>query len=139
MSINYAKILSTTSKQLEQDEGFRSKPYQDHLGHWTIGHGFTSLRENESRLVLQMKIMRIVSILNRRVKWFEDADPVVQQVLAEMCFQVGLFGLLGFKKTLRYLSEKQYNQAADEMLDSLWARQTPNRAKRASDRIRNLG
>jgi lysozyme len=55
-----------------------------------------------------------------------------------MCYQLGLSGFSKFKKTIYYLETQQYDEAADEMLDSLWAKQTPNRAKELSNIIRSL-
>ena len=51
---------------------------------------------------------------------------------------MGAFGVSKFKGMLKALSEKDYKRASYEMLDSLWARQTPNRAKRMSERMANI-
>ena len=55
-----------------------------------------------------------------------------------MCYQLGVTGVSKFKKTLAYLENFEYRMASKEMLDSRWARQTPNRAKRLSDIIGEL-
>ena len=55
-----------------------------------------------------------------------------------MCYQLGLSGFSKFKKTIYYLETEQYEEASIEMLDSLWAKQTPNRAKELSAEIASL-
>jgi len=59
-----------------------------------------------------------------------------QNALANMAFQLGLDKLLKFKKTLDLLKTGRWDDAANEALDSDWARQVPNRAKRVTDMIR---
>ena len=55
-----------------------------------------------------------------------------------MCYQLGLRGFSKFKKTIYYLETEQYDEASIEMLDSLWAKQTPGRAKELSKYISSL-
>ena len=62
-----------------------------------------------------------------------------KDVLYEMCYQMGVSGVSKFKKTLLYLENKEFRMASKEMLDSRWARQTPNRAKKLSNIIGGLG
>ena len=61
----------------------------------------------------------------------------VQEVILNMCYQLGVTGTSKFRKAISALQEGDWEDAANEMLDSLWARQTPNRAKELSDIIRN--
>ena len=68
----------------------------------------------------------------------EDAPPLLRQLLAEMVFQMGATGTAKFKDTIALLKEKRYEEASVELLDSDWAKQTPARAQRASDRMRTL-
>ena len=55
-----------------------------------------------------------------------------------MCYQLGISGFSKFKKTIYLLETEQYEEASVEMLDSLWAKQTPRRAKELSEVIRSL-
>ncbi|WP_376787674.1 hypothetical protein [Klebsiella aerogenes] len=64
-------------------------------------------------------------------------DEVRRAALVNMVFQLGATGVLGFKKMLQYLNNREYSLAADEALDSKWAVQTPARAKRVTEVIRN--
>ena len=61
----------------------------------------------------------------------------VQEVVLNMCYQLGITGVSKFRKAISALQEGEWQEAADEMLDSLWARQTPNRAEELSNIVRN--
>ena len=61
----------------------------------------------------------------------------VQEVVINMCYQLGVNGVSKFRKAISAMQEGDWEEAANEMLDSLWARQTPNRAKELSDIVRN--
>ena len=67
-----------------------------------------------------------------------NIDETARNIVVEMVYQMGAFGVSKFKGMLKALSEKDYKRASYEMLDSLWARQTPNRAKRMSERMANI-
>ena len=56
-----------------------------------------------------------------------------------MCYQLGLGGFSKFKKTISYLEKENYLEASKEMLDSKWAKQTPNRAKKLSEIVKSAG
>ena len=67
-----------------------------------------------------------------KLPWFNELDDVRKRVLIDMAFNLGLYGLLEFKNTLRYVSEGKYSQASRNMLLSLWADQVGQRAKTLS-------
>jgi len=60
----------------------------------------------------------------------------IKDVVLEMCYQLGVGGFSKFRKTISYLQNKQFKDASEEMLDSLWAKQTPNRAKALSNIVK---
>jgi len=125
--------------QLLLDEGFESKPYQDTLGVWTIGHSLTFLTEEESRTIVEVfRLPAIQHALFKRQPWIKGAHPVVQMVLINMAYQLGVEGVSAFKKTILALRNEDYATAGDEMVDSKWFKQTPNRAQRLINRIRGL-
>ena len=70
--------------------------------------------------------------------WFENIDNIAKSVVVNMCYQLGLRGFSQFKKTIYYLETEQYEEASMEMLDSLWAKQTPNRANELSELMSTL-
>lgn len=128
------------TRQLRGDEGVRSTVYKDHLGYDTIGVGRlvdsrkpgAGLKGHEIDYLLRNDIDERIEALTRRLPWFQDLDDARKGVLLNMSFQMGVDGLLGFKNTLAMVERGDYAGAAKGMLNSLWARQTPERAKRMS-------
>ena len=70
-----------------------------------------------------------------RFGWFYNAPDPIKDAVTDMCYQMGVSGFSKFKKTIYYLETEQYEEASTECLDSLWAKQTPNRAKEVSEAI----
>jgi lysozyme len=130
-------------RQLKGDEGVVPHAYQDHLGFWTIGVGRLidkrkggGLRPDEITYLLNNDIDDRTNELNRRLPWFQNLDDARKGVLVNMSFQMGVDGLMGFKNTLKLVEQGKYENAAHAMLQSLWAKQTPERAKRMSEQMR---
>ena len=121
------------------NEGFRRKPYQCSEGVWTIGHGLTWLTEEESLHILAGRISKLHLDLLDTLGWYKDMPPEVQGVIIEMCYQMGFSGFKKFKKAISNMQDKNWKGASEEMLDSRWAKQTPNRARRLSDIVREHG
>ena len=121
------------------NEGFRSKPYQCSENVWTIGHGLTWLTEEESLHILTGRISQLHLKLLDDLDWYKDMPPEVQGILIEMVYQIGFSGVMKFRKMIANMQGKNWKGAADEMLDSLWARQTPSRANRLADIVREHG
>ena len=135
--------VTNLEEQLRFDEGEKLTAYQDHLGFWTIGIGRLidarkggGITKEESSYLLNNDIRRKTAELKAAIPWFGKLDEVRQGVLLNMAFQMGTEGLLKFKNTLRMVESGQYDAAASGMLESLWARQTPERAKRLSEQMR---
>lgn len=132
------------TRQLRGDEGVEPHAYQDHLGFWTIGVGRlidkrksgSGLRPSEIDMLLQNDIDDRIEALTRRLQWFQDLDDARRGALLNMSFQLGVDGLLGFKNTLRMIERGDYSAAAEGMLNSLWARQTPERAARMAQQMK---
>ena len=120
-------------------EGFRDRVYKATLGIDTIGYGFAIkdlvLDEDISEMILERKLEALIERVNKRFNFVKCLPDEAQEVIYEMCYQLGVTGVSKFKKTLLYLENEEFNMASKEMLDSKWARQTPNRAKRLSDII----
>ena len=128
--------------EIKVHEGFRDKVYKCSEGFDTIGYGFAIkdlvLDEDIADLILQRKLEDLQESIKRKFDWFKESPNEVQDVVSNMCYQIGLSGFSKFKKTIYYLETEQYEEASEEMLDSLWARQTPNRAKELSKIIGSL-
>ena len=131
-------------RQLVGYEGVRKTAYRDHLGYLTIGVGRliddrkpgAGLRGHEIDYLLRSDIDERIEELTRRLPWFQDLDDARKGVLLNMAFQMGVDGLLGFRNTLAMVERGDYEVASKGMLNSLWAEQTPERAKRMSEQMR---
>ena len=88
--------------------------------------------------ILMRKIHKLEERISERFDWFLNSPKDVKSVIVNMCYQLGLSGFSKFKKTIYFLETEQYVEASFEMLDSLWAKQTPNRAKELSETLRNI-
>lgn len=133
------------AQQLLIDEGMRLHAYQDSLGFWTIGVGRLidqrkggGITEAEAMGLLDNDIKSFWGQLVVKLPWVMQAPEAVQEVLVNLCFNLGLAGLLGFKQTLALLQAKEYDDAAREMLDSAWAKQVGQRVVRLAEQIANL-
>ena len=135
-------MTSHLLKAVKLSEGFRDRVYKDTLGIDTIGYGFAIkdlvLDEDIAEMILRRKLDSLIDRVNKKFKFVKDLPTAGQDVMYEMCYQMGLSGVSKFKKTLLYLENNEFRMASKEMLDSRWARQTPNRAKRLSDIIGEL-
>ena len=123
-------------------EGFRDKVYKCTEGYDTIGYGFAVkdlvLDEDICDMILERKLKSLIERVHKKFPFVEDLPEEAQEVVYEMCYQLGLGGFSKFKKTIQFLRLGNYKVCADEMLDSRWARQTPNRAQRLSNIIREI-
>lgn len=113
-------------------EGYNNHPYIDSVGKLTIGYG-RNLADNgisheEAELMLSNDVIRCIEELSH-YPWYQDKPSHVQDALVNMCFNLGINRLLGFKKMLQALLNKDYTKAALEALDSKWALQVGQRAK----------
>lgn len=137
-------LTDQVAADLRSDEGWRESVYQDHLGYWTIGYGFLVDKRKQGRLPqevadywLAYEIDRVDVRLSVALPWYEGAPSVIQRALINMAYQLGVSGLLRFRRTLDLIAAGKYLDAADEALRSRWAEQTPKRARRVTDWIRS--
>ena len=128
-------------EKIKHHEGFVGHVYKCTEGFDTIGYGFAikdlEMPEHIAEELLILKLEKLQKNANSRFKWLEDMPQEVQEVVINMCYQLGIRGVSKFRKAISAMQEGDWEEAADEMLDSLWARQTPNRAKELSDIVRN--
>ena len=127
-------------EKIKHHEGFVEHVYDDSLGIPTIGYGFAIkdlvLDEDIAEEILIRKLEKLKRNATSRFKWLEDMPIEVQEVVLNMCYQLGITGVSKFRKAISAMQEGEWSEAADEMLDSLWAKQTPNRAKELAEAIR---
>ena len=128
---------------IKKHEGYVGIVYKDSLGIDTIGYGFAikdlELDEDVCEIILKRKLNTLTDIVLLKFSWFKYMPQEIKDIVIEMCYQLGVTGFSKFKKTIAYLQNKQWEEASVEMLDSLWAKQTPNRAKEMSKRVKKLG
>ena len=128
--------------QIKKHEGFEPRVYKCSEGYDTIGYGFAvkdlELDEDIADLILTRKLENLQKRISHTFGWFYNSHKEVKDVVTNMCYQLGLSGFSKFKKTIYYLETEQYDEASLEMLNSLWAKQTPNRAKELSETISHL-
>ena len=121
-------------------EGFRDKVYKCTEGHDTIGYGFAIkdlvMDEDIAEMILRRKLDSLIDRANARFAFLKRMPNDIQDVIYEMCYQMGVSGVSKFRKTLAYLENNEFKMASKEMLDSRWARQTPNRAKKLSEVVK---
>jgi len=122
------------AEKIKREEGFCGKIYACSENKLTIGFGF-NLEDSEmplevAELWLNMNLNKLNVDLNGEFWWLRKLDFVRRIVVFDMAYQMGVGGLKGFKGMIAAIIEKDYDKAADELLDSKYARQTANRANR---------
>ncbi len=142
--MNYSRLEA----DVMADEGFRSEAYQDVVGVWTIGYGTTrifgvpvteqtsDILQRIARDILRADLYQALIDAQAVVANFATHNPVRQEVLVNMAYNLGRSGLAGFRKMIVALADEYYETAADEMLDSKWAGQVKTRAIRLHNRMR---
>ena len=132
--------MTDLEREVADDEGFMPIPYRCTAGKLSIGYGTNiqdGITRDEALLLMRHRLGKVVAALESRLPfWFKLTDDR-RRVLANMGYQLGILGLMGFKRMLAGLSRGDYEAAAREMLDSKWAkRDTPGRAGRLAERMR---
>ncbi len=116
---------------LIKHEGLKHFPYVDTMGNITIGIGYNLSDRGISESWINQQYQDDVSYYYNELykfKWYRELDPSRQIVLIDMAF-MGLNHLMSFTKMFVALEKKDYKTAAQEMLDSLWAKQVKGRAQ----------
>ena len=133
--------LERLMESVKKHEGYRNKVYLDTLGKRTVGVGHLCVedfweddKEYEERFLMDILAEDLQNAIKGARELKEeydctDIDEIAQEIIVEMVFQLGKTGVSKFKNMWKALSEKNYIGASYEMLDSRWAKQTPNRAK----------
>ena len=150
-------------EQITEDEGFRQDVYECTAGYDTVGIGFAlkdlDFTPDEALAIIkwqidnslirmglehsQEKVAQLLSKLHFRLAekydYYDNLPPMIHSVLINMCYHMGVSGVSKFRKMWANMKDSNWKVAADEMLDSRWAKQTPNRANRLADIVREHG
>ena len=139
-------------KELEVDEGVKYEIYNDHLGYPTFGIGHlvrdtdpeagaslgTPVSEDRVIEAFNQDVETVLSDCNILYDDFGDLPEEAQLIIANMMFNLGRPRLSKFKGMKAGVDSRDWKKAADEMVDSAWYRQVPNRAERLVERMRAL-
>ncbi len=145
---------------IEKHEGYREEPYRDHLGNWTVGFGHlihhVDLRPYMPVQTLGALLTRLSDTETHKrwlgedidaahklaQNWLEDIFQRLsherQAVVVEMAFQLGN-RVRTFNRFRAHVALDKHGEAADEMINSRWHKQTPKRCETLAERYRNGG
>ena len=144
--------INKLREQLKIDEGVKYEVYDDHLGYKTFGighlvkstdeeYGFpvgTPVSEERVNSVFDKDVITYIDESKKVFGNLEDMPQEAQQVIVNMCFNMGAPRLSQFKKFIKAIHDEDWKTASVEMLDSRWASQVGIRANRLSDRIKAI-
>lgn len=115
--------MKSIEEQLILHEGIKLKPYKCSAGKLTIGVGRNledkGLTEQEALFLLRNDIAE-AELQLAQYDWYTSLSPIRQKVLIDMAVNLGMGGLLQFKRMIAALDRKDYKSAAGEMIDSHW-------------------
>lgn len=138
--------IESLKGQLMLHEGLRLCPYKCTAGKLTIGVGhnmddnplpgyiqsyldkYSEITHNMAMTLLEQDIEVCAAQLDRHLPWWSTMKECRQHVILDMCFNLGIQGLLGFKNTLKFIEAHEYAKASENMMKSKWAKQVGNRA-----------
>ena len=127
-------IINRCKTYIIENEGLRLKLYFCSEGIATIGYGRnlvnTGISKEEAQLMLENDIEKAIAILYD-VFTFDETNSWPQDMriaMVDIIFTLGERGFKRFDKMIVAIKNKNFKLAAEELLDSLYARQLPNRA-----------
>lgn len=132
-------IRAQLRAQLMGEEDVKLHPYVDSSGNLSIGIGrnlvTTGISMEEALHMLDNDIMRCQADLWHYAPWYADLDNIRKMVIIDMVFNLGIQGVLGFKRMIAAIRAEDYVGAAREMLASHWATQVGKRAARLATQM----
>ena len=144
--------MEKLQEELENDEGVKYEIYNDHLGYPTFGIGHlildsdpeygsdtgTEVSEDRVKEAFASDVVGVVSDCETLYPDFEELPEDAQRIIANMMFNMGRTRLSKFKGMRYGVNTRDWNMAADEMVDSSWYKQVTNRADRLVERMRSI-
>lgn len=139
MSINLNEVLSMSNQRALQkiitlNEGVRNFPYRDTRGILTIGIGHNLEANGLSNAVIQQvfieDVQQTINDLFNALPWLPNLDQIRLIPLIDLCFNLGINGLLQFHHFLNAVQNQQWTTAYQELLNSEAYKQEPNRIMR---------
>jgi lysozyme len=144
--------LDKLQKELAEDEGCKYEIYLDHIGYKTFGIGHLCKAtdpENDMDVGTEVSKERVDECFEADIKMtiedcnilysnFNDIPEEAQLILANMMFNLGRPRLSRFLNLKAAVDSEDWMEASVQMMDSKWAKQVPNRAKRLCERMEKL-
>ena len=143
--------MSNIINLLNYEEGFKEKPYYCSEGYPTIATGIRIGPKNAPLKLYEFTVSKAVGavwlseMIQQKVADMSTHSNITaamavcndarKAVLISMAYQMGADGLAAFSNTLKAVAERRWNDAANGMLNSKWAKQTPNRASRHAQQM----
>jgi len=140
-------MYESLKKEIQEHEGFVPRVYKDSLGKRTIGYGHLCVEPEQWDDNKEYTKEELENVFN---KDFDEAlknaehligerpiNHIAKEVIIEMVFQLGIGGVGKFKNMWKALDSEDYGEASFQMLDSLWAKQTPARAGKLAGKMRS--
>lgn len=149
-------ILTPACKYIAENEGFCDTVYKDSLGFDTIGYGFKLHKSifTESKIqeykngccmkrdtadnILRTLVTHYLVRVRVNFSWFNGLPLTAQIVMIDLAYNLGISGLKKHQKFLAFMEKLQFKEASEELLDSKYAKQVPNRAKKNSDELKGI-
>ncbi len=143
---DHTQLIALATPQIKTDEGCELHAYPDPLSGgepYTVGYGATGPQigpdtvwtQDEANADLQARLEALCVALDGKIPWWSGLNLPRQAVLLNMSYNLGVGGLMGFPHMLASAEAGDYSRAADEMLNSKWARQVRNRANRLAGQM----
>lgn len=136
-------LLDDIRSDIQRDEGCVLHAYEDSRGFVTIGYGRLidprrggGITLREAEMLLDHDIAKVMLALDSKLPWWRELSEMRQRALINMAFNLGINGLLTFRRMLAALKECRYEDAAREAMDSRWAQQVGRRARVVADQLR---
>ena len=140
--------LEEIKSEIKKEEGFRDTVYDDHLGFATIGYGHLIKPSDNFKTGIKYDYKTLDKLFEvdfqiayqDSMDLYKDLDITdeAKEIIIHMCFQLGKPKTAKFKKMFEALRNKDYIEAGLQMEASLWAKQTPNRVMRLSEKMKKL-
>ena len=131
-------------EMLRKHESVETHAYVDSVGKTTIGVGRNieagsgpGLSNNEIDYLLANDVERVNKELVNTFSWYKDLNIARKDAMTDLCFNIGLPRMMGFKKALAAMAIEDYETAAAEFLDSRWAKQVGSRSVTITDMVRS--
>ena len=131
--------MEDVKQRIKEHEGFRDTVYSDSLGFATIGYGHLVLPtdnfvegvtypKEQLEAIFEKDFQIALTSANELVDGL-DLNYIAKGVIVEMCFQLGKPRVMKFKKMWAALRNNDFEEAANQMIDSAWHKQTTSRCE----------